>query len=808
MNYKSLLFLVGIFTLKFSLGQQKQMVDVQLAFEKEIYQPTKSDNSDFGAVINSDDVWFVSNREYDLVNWGENLWSKKEYYNIFLVEGGIDLDVNKHDVKVLYSKAFNGIHTGPVSFSKSGDTLFYTQVVKSPYKSGNKRIYKPQLFMTIKKNGKWSKGTKLPFNDPAFSYAHPCFDSQTNTLYFASDVDTNNLGGTDLYKSSINESGEWGDIENLGAQFNSEKNEQFPFIWNNKEIFYSSDKNDKDLDIFWSWKNHLGKWSTPEPLGNDINSDADDFSIYLTDNGKKGFVSSNSTGKDQIYLLNINREVTFDGKGFSGRFTYRNIDTDPSNITVQIIDENGFVLSETKTDENGQFKFNTIPYDQKYTLKVQDESGEELILQIFDKNGKKIAVLMSNKNGEFLYKKLDAQSSVLSYMEEDDIDFELNQADFMGQFLNSKEPGVYPDKMTVYLEDSSGNRLHETQTDRFGNFEFKKLNADDSYFLKLEEETDEDLLLMIYNSQDNVIAELHKDDEGNYTYRKIKPDLEKDLELIQSDENPFKFTANYFVGDVDYKKIDGDFGSGLKIQVYDSDGFKLSESKTDQNGNFRFDYLPMDESYLIKIEADDENLKYNLNDLFIKVYDRYGEQKGVLKYNENGYFIYKTIQGDQSDIALIDENENNLELDLDKVEKKDTVIENQQNNEKTEKISPNVTKGEVFSTVYFDLNSSYFNVENKKEMKKVLQFLKDNPKISIEIKSYADSRADQNYNLWISEKRTNRVKEYLISRGIAPSRINGEFYGEKYLVNNCDDGVDCPEEKHRLNRRSEIIIKK
>ena len=47
---------------------------------------------------------------------------------------------------------------------------------------------------------------------------------------------------------------------------------------------------------------------------------------------------------------------------------------------------------------------------------------------------------------------------------------------------------------------------------------------------------------------------------------------------------------------------------------------------------------------------------------------------------------------------------------------------------------------------------------------------------------------------------------YMISQGIDADRIEGEGYGETRLINECDDGVKCSEEKHQLNRRSEFII--
>jgi outer membrane protein OmpA-like peptidoglycan-associated protein len=47
---------------------------------------------------------------------------------------------------------------------------------------------------------------------------------------------------------------------------------------------------------------------------------------------------------------------------------------------------------------------------------------------------------------------------------------------------------------------------------------------------------------------------------------------------------------------------------------------------------------------------------------------------------------------------------------------------------------------------------------------------------------------------------------YLVSKGIAPSRLVAKGYGESQLINNCADGVDCPEVDHQANRRTVIEI--
>jgi outer membrane protein OmpA-like peptidoglycan-associated protein len=47
---------------------------------------------------------------------------------------------------------------------------------------------------------------------------------------------------------------------------------------------------------------------------------------------------------------------------------------------------------------------------------------------------------------------------------------------------------------------------------------------------------------------------------------------------------------------------------------------------------------------------------------------------------------------------------------------------------------------------------------------------------------------------------------YLITKGISPDRLIAKGYGEQKLINKCAEGVNCPEEAHQANRRTEIEI--
>ncbi|MTH14816.1 OmpA family protein [Flavobacterium sp. LC2016-01] len=111
--------------------------------------------------------------------------------------------------------------------------------------------------------------------------------------------------------------------------------------------------------------------------------------------------------------------------------------------------------------------------------------------------------------------------------------------------------------------------------------------------------------------------------------------------------------------------------------------------------------------------------------------------------------------------------------------------------------------------IFFDLNKSEVRYDAAIELNKVVLLMTQYPTVVIKIESHTDSRADDQYNLELSDRRAKATRDYIIAQGIAPERIESAIgYGETKLVNNCSNGVPCTEAQHQMNRRSEFIITK
>jgi outer membrane protein OmpA-like peptidoglycan-associated protein/tetratricopeptide (TPR) repeat protein len=112
----------------------------------------------------------------------------------------------------------------------------------------------------------------------------------------------------------------------------------------------------------------------------------------------------------------------------------------------------------------------------------------------------------------------------------------------------------------------------------------------------------------------------------------------------------------------------------------------------------------------------------------------------------------------------------------------------------------------VLDDLYYDLNKYNIRPDAEIVLNKLLKILQDNPEVRIEIASHTDSRGTAESNLKLSQNRSESVMSYLTSKGIAPSRLVAKGYGESQLINQCADGVICPEVDHQANRRTVIEI--
>ena len=112
----------------------------------------------------------------------------------------------------------------------------------------------------------------------------------------------------------------------------------------------------------------------------------------------------------------------------------------------------------------------------------------------------------------------------------------------------------------------------------------------------------------------------------------------------------------------------------------------------------------------------------------------------------------------------------------------------------------------IIENIYYEYDKAEILSEARVTLDKVVQVMKGNPNIYIEIYAHTDSRSTADYNQKLSDKRAKAAVDYILSKGIDKSRLAGKGLGESKILNKCKDGIECSEEEHSKNRRTEFKI--
>jgi outer membrane protein OmpA-like peptidoglycan-associated protein len=109
--------------------------------------------------------------------------------------------------------------------------------------------------------------------------------------------------------------------------------------------------------------------------------------------------------------------------------------------------------------------------------------------------------------------------------------------------------------------------------------------------------------------------------------------------------------------------------------------------------------------------------------------------------------------------------------------------------------------------IYYDFNKSNIRSDAVEILKQNIAILKANPDVVIKLSAHTDSRGSATYNINLSQRRAQAAVDYLVKNGIPRKQIVAVVsLGEKELANACADGVECTEDQHQLNRRTEFKV--
>lgn len=195
-------------------------------------------------------------------------------------------------------------HEGPAALLPDG-TLMFTRnnYFKGKVNKSKDGIVKLKMFTATAPG--LDEVKPFAYNSDEYSVGHPALNKAGTVLIFASDM-PGGFGGSDLYyctRASFRD--EWSKPVNMGKTINTEGDELFPTLYQDKQLFFSSTGHAGlgGLDIFEIALDGVTPVASPVNLGAPVNSSVDDFSLVRNDNGQQGFFTSNRRGNDDIYAF-------------------------------------------------------------------------------------------------------------------------------------------------------------------------------------------------------------------------------------------------------------------------------------------------------------------------------------------------------------------------------------------------------------------------------------------------------------------------------------------------------------------------
>lgn len=250
--------------------------------------------TDYAPVLKDENTMYYGSWVSDRVILENKREKYADYSRIYMAKR----NGNKWAKAVALKDAVNQVnmHTGNPSFSRDGNTMFFTECAQDEMSRMRCAIYKS----SYTKDG-WSQGEKLgtTVNADGATTTHPAVgknEAGEDVLYFASDRTEGK--GMDIFYAKMNADGSFGRAKPIGPVINTRNNEETPFYdFKNDVLYFSSDGhvNIGGLDVYKT-KAVGGDWTEPVNMGLPVNSSVDDMYFNWNEYAQLGFVVSNRPG--------------------------------------------------------------------------------------------------------------------------------------------------------------------------------------------------------------------------------------------------------------------------------------------------------------------------------------------------------------------------------------------------------------------------------------------------------------------------------------------------------------------------------
>ena len=240
---------------------------------------------------------------------------------------------------------------GTCSVSADGRQIIFTSC------RGRAGFGNCDLFESRKTGEVWSEPVNLGagVNSSAWE-SQPSLSADGRLLYFVSDR-KGGMGSRDLYRSEKGEDGRWKPAVNLGPSVNTRYEEISPFIHaNGQTLFFATNGRPGfgGYDIFYSVRGD-STWQSPVNFGAPVNNHEDQFSLFITADGRRGYYSheeENDQHSGKIFLFDVPASLNFGETSSSVRGVVSDkVSGRPVKARVELVElSTGNVVSLTASD--------------------------------------------------------------------------------------------------------------------------------------------------------------------------------------------------------------------------------------------------------------------------------------------------------------------------------------------------------------------------------------------------------------------------------------------------------------------------
>ncbi|TAH17392.1 MAG: hypothetical protein EAZ08_13785 [Cytophagales bacterium] len=576
----------------------------------------------------------------------------------------------------------------------------------------------------------WYSVAPIPIPETeGYSVAHPCLSADGTMLFFTSDM-PGGYGGTDIYFCLKKENGTWNTPQNLGNQINSPADEITPYYHSEDgNLYFASNKEGGmgGFDIYEASK--IGAFfEKVKNLGSPINSEDDDISFIVSPSKRVGYFSTNRRGSFDIFqanvlFLNVSRNLTDGGENVYGQFNFELTGHVFDSITGQPIKR---ALVKIREVENDEIRVSFTDNSGKYRFQIQNEKNYQLVMS---KLG-----FQTTKDYDFsTFSILNPEPIVIDIMMPPvNYRFRLNVEvvgkDTVSEVINKSIPDA-----RLMLEETNTHEMTEVYADMQGKYSFD-LQQDKDY--------------KITAFKDGYDASLP------YHVRTIRKNNAQsfDLQIPLQKNNNAKRRA--VVRAIITNTEDGGAIVGAKVGLKNKTTGQEITGMSDDNGIAIF---VVDTLYNYQLWCEKD--KYQAND-FIEAQTA-GTEAG------------KVVEVIMPMRAV--------------------------------KYKP-VPLSFVLPSIYYPAGKVTFNDEVGTQLDAIVKIMKEYSGLKVNLFSHTDNTDKPKLNEELSRQRANATISYLEKKGINRSRIVSVVaLGATKMKYDCSK-MNCTEEQHGENRRIDFVI--